>query len=111
MGRTPGHEAIGVVSQGQGYTPAIFRTTWGPRPLIQRPSSRLVFIFHRSFGFFAVAFLLFILLPPATNAASPSKDKNDSWGAGFSVELPYAEADVVSVVQSVAEDHVMDSAA
>jgi hypothetical protein len=36
-----------------------------------------------------------------------SKDKSDSWGAGFAVELPYAEADVESVVQSVAEDHII----
>ena len=39
--------------------------------------------------------------------ASTGKDKSDSWGAGFAVELPYAEADVASVVQSVAEDHVI----
>jgi hypothetical protein len=40
-------------------------------------------------------------------SASTSKDKSDSWGTGFAVELPYAEADVVSVVQSVAEDHIV----
>lgn len=106
MDRTPGREAVGVVSQDQGYTSAISRTIGAQRPLIRRPSSRLVFIFKRSFGVLAEAFLLFILLQvPAI--ASPSKDKSDSWGAGFAVELPYAEADVVSVVQSVAEDHVI----
>ena len=75
--------------------------------MIGRPSSRLVFIFDRNFGFLAGAFLLFILLQPPTSLASSGKDKSDSWGVGFSVELPYAEADVVSVVQSVAEDHVI----
>jgi len=75
--------------------------------LIQRPPSHLVLIYNRSFGFFAGAFLLFVLLQLPTSVASASKDKSDSWGAGFSVELPYAEADVVSVVQSVAEDHVI----
>jgi hypothetical protein len=75
--------------------------------LIRRPSSRRVFIFNRSFGFLAGAFLIFILLQPPRSVASAGKDKSDSWGAGFSVELPYAEADVASVVQSVVEDHVI----
>jgi hypothetical protein len=64
-------------------------------------------MFNRSFGFLAGVLLLFILLQPPLSAASSGKDKSDSWGAGFSVELPYAEADVVSVVQSVIEDHII----
>ena len=75
--------------------------------MIQRRSSLRVLIFNRSFGFLAGGFLLFILLQPPLSAASSGKDKSDSWGAGFSVELPYAEADVVSVVQSVIEDHII----
>lgn len=51
--------------------------------------------------------LFFILPQLATKAASANGDKSDSWGAGFSVELPYAETDVTSVVQSVVEDHVI----
>ena len=100
-------EARGVVSEDHGYTMAISRTTGVRAPLIQRPSSRLVLISIRSFGVFAGVFLLFNLLQLPTNVALASKDKSDSWGAGFAVELPYAEADVESVVQSIAEDHII----
>jgi hypothetical protein len=74
---------------------------------MQRPLSRLVLISIRSCGVFAGAFLLFILLQLPVNVARASKDKSDSVGSGFAVELPFTEADVVSVVQSVAEDHII----
>jgi len=99
-------EARGVV-EDHGYAMAISRTTGIRAPLIQRPSSRLFFMSVRSFGVFAGTFLLFNLLQLPTNVALASKDKSDSWGAGFAVELPYAEADVASVVQSIADDHII----
>jgi len=49
--------------------------------------------------------LLFLQLP--ANVALASKNKSDSMGTGFAVELPYAEADVASVVQSVVEDRII----
>jgi hypothetical protein len=75
-------------------------------PLIQSRSSRSVSIYVRSIGVFAGTFLLFILLSP-TKIARANRDKNDSVGAGFAVELPYPEADVASIVQSVADDHIV----
>jgi hypothetical protein len=74
-------------------------------PLIQRLLC-LVFISIRSFVF-AGALLLVIFLQLTANLALAGKDKSDSVGTGFAVELPYAEADVTSVVQSVVEDHVI----
>jgi len=75
--------------------------------LIPRFFSRLVFIYVRTCGVFAGALLLFFLLLCPAKIALASKDKSDSVGAGFSVELPYAETDVASVVQSIAEDHII----
>jgi hypothetical protein len=75
--------------------------------LIQRPFSPLVLITIQSSGILAGALLLFTLLQLPTNVAFASKDKNDSAGMGFAVELPYAEADVASIVQSVVEDHII----
>jgi hypothetical protein len=75
-------------------------------PLIQRPSSRSVFIYVRNVGVLAGTFLLFLLLSPAKIALA-DKDKSDSVGTGFAVELPYAETDVASIVQSVADDHIV----
>jgi hypothetical protein len=75
--------------------------------LIQRPFSPLVFITIQSSGILAGALLLFTLLQLPTNVAFAGKDKNDSAGMGFAVELPYAEADVASVVRSVVEDHII----
>jgi hypothetical protein len=75
-------------------------------PLIQRLLC-LVLISIRSLVVCAGALLLFIFLQPTANLALASKDKSDSVGTGFAVELPYAEADVTSVVQSVVEDHVI----
>jgi len=75
--------------------------------LIRRPSSHLVFISMQIFGVLAGALLLFTLLQLPTNIALASKDKSDSVGMGFAVELPYAEADVASVVQSVVDDHII----
>lgn len=60
----------------------------------------------RCLGIFAGALVFFTLLPPP-KVALASKDKSDSVGMGFAVELPYAETDVVSVVQSVADDHIV----
>lgn len=67
----------------------------------------MVFITIQISGVLAGALLLFTLLQLPTNVAFASKDKNDSAGMGFAVELPYAEADVASVVQSVVEDHII----
>ncbi|HEX4423854.1 MAG TPA: hypothetical protein VH079_00545 [Terriglobales bacterium] len=75
--------------------------------MIQRPFSPLVLITIQSSGILAGALLLFTLLQLPTNVAFASKDKNDSAGMGFAVELPYAEADVASIVQSVVEDHII----
>lgn len=67
----------------------------------------MVLITIQSSGILAGALLLFTLLQLPTNVAFASKDKNDSAGMGFAVELPYAEADVASIVQSVVEDHII----
>ena len=91
----------------QGYAKKISWTAGVQAPLIQIPPSRLVFISLRSLVVFAGALLLFILLQLTANVALASKDKSDSVGTGFAVELPYAEADVASVVQSIADDHII----
>jgi hypothetical protein len=91
----------------QGYTKKISWRTGVQAPLIQIPPSQLVFISLRSLVAFAGTLLLFILLQLTANVALASKDKSDSVGTGFAVELPYAEADVASVVQSVADDHII----
>jgi hypothetical protein len=96
-----------AVSEYQGYTLGISRTAWVKAPLTQRPSLRLVLIPIRRLSVFAGVFLLFLLFQLHTNVALASKDKSDSWGNGFAVELPHAETDVESVVQSVAEDHII----
>lgn len=61
----------------------------------------------QSFRVLAGASLLLALLHLPTNVALASKDKSDSAGMGFAVELPYAEADVASVVESVVDDHII----
>jgi hypothetical protein len=50
---------------------------------------------------------LAIILASAYASPVPSRDKNSSGAEGFAIELPYAEADVTAVVQSVAGDHVI----
>jgi hypothetical protein len=75
--------------------------------LIQRPPLLPVLISIRSLIVFAGALLLFIPLQLTADVALASKDKSDSAGTGFAVELPYAEVDVASVVQSVVEDHII----
>jgi hypothetical protein len=67
----------------------------------------LVFKSLKNFSVQAWAILLLTLLQLPANVALASKDKSDSVGTGFAVELPYAEADVASVVQSVADDHIV----
>jgi hypothetical protein len=67
----------------------------------------LVYLSVRNLWAFAGTLFLFTLLQPRATAARANKDKSDSVGTGFSVELPYAETDVASVVQSVAEDHII----
>ena len=89
--------ATGEISGTNGVRP----------PLIRRSPSRLAYISVRSLCLLAGALLLFPFLQSQAGAALASKDKSDSVGAGFSVELPYAEADVVAVVQSVVEDHII----
>ena len=91
---------------GGGSLEEISWRTGVQAPLIQR-LLYLVFISIRSLVVFAGVLLLFIFLQLTANLAMASKDKSDSVGTGFAVELPYAEADVTSVVQSVVEDHVI----
>jgi hypothetical protein len=50
---------------------------------------------------------LTIILASAYAFPAASRDKSDSGAEGFAIELPYAEADVTAVVQSVAADHVI----
>jgi hypothetical protein len=50
---------------------------------------------------------LTFILTSAYVTPVPSPDKNNSGSEGFAIELPYAEADVTAVVQSVAADHVI----
>lgn len=92
---------------GAGFHEEISWTTGVQAPLIQRPPLRLVFMSIRSLVFFAGALLLFILLQLTASVALASKDKSDSVGTGFAIELPYTEVDVASVVQSVVEDHII----
>ena len=98
--------AVAAAWRGRA-TEEISETNGVRPPLIQRPPSRLVYLCVQSLCLFAGALLLFPFLQSQARAALASKDKSDSVGTGFSVELPYAETDVVSVVQSVVEDHII----